>query len=219
MTRGGRTSGNDTKARRPPITLCGCRVEQSAVCDRSFSFSGHGLLFVNGRDLGPVPRLALARERSGEVQLLHCDTKWNVLGVSVHPDIRTAKKRAERFYPGISRAWRRTGYSQVQANRQLERIGANRTCAICRKPWWDVEGTIEVPKAGLTLCVGCVRGLYELSTETGSPTGIVSRPKQLGRLKGAIRVAASFDEPIADGGLALFEGTLGKPTQSTRGQA
>lgn len=67
-------------------------------------FIGHGLQFRGDREIGPVPRLALGRDRNGEVYLFHCDTRWNVKGAGGgYLTLRAAKQRAERFYPGISK--------------------------------------------------------------------------------------------------------------------
>lgn len=52
-----------------------------------------------------MPRLALGRAHNGQDYLLHCDARWNVKGVGGgYPGVRAAKERAERFYPGFSKA-------------------------------------------------------------------------------------------------------------------
>jgi hypothetical protein len=147
---------------KPPVVVGGCRVEQFAMRDRSLKFTGHGLLFSDSKEVGPVPRLALGRDRDGAVLLLHCDARWNVLGLAAYRNLLAAKKRAERFYPGISKSWLRTGYTKAQARRHLERSGANRKCTICGKPWWEVDKIIEVRKNKLVICVGCILKLHEL---------------------------------------------------------
>jgi hypothetical protein len=87
----------------PPPALAGCKVEQYAIRPRSVKYSGHSGLFVEGKELGPVPRMAICREKNG-LNLFYCDRRWNVLGSSgAHATIRSAKARAERAYPGISK--------------------------------------------------------------------------------------------------------------------
>jgi hypothetical protein len=125
------------------------------------------LLFSGDREVGPVPRLALARDRTG-VLLIHCDRRWNVIGFSGSPTVRAAKANAERFYPGISKAWKPTGYSRAQAKRALARMGPDRRCAICRKFWYDVEKMVEVARVKLVLCNVCVRDLNAFLTEADS---------------------------------------------------
>jgi len=89
---------------KPPVVLDGCRVEQFVLRDRSMKFRGQGRLFRGEKEVGPVPRLALARHRNNEVLLLHCNSRWQVLGVSGgHATVREAKRDAERFYTGISK--------------------------------------------------------------------------------------------------------------------
>ena len=75
--------------------------------------------------------------------------------------MRAAKADAERFYPGISKAWKRTGYTRAQARRALTRL-PNHRCAICRKFWHEVQQIVEVKKARLVLCDVCVRKLHAL---------------------------------------------------------
>lgn len=152
------------KRRKPPVVLDGCRIEQFALRDRSFRFSGHGLLSSRGKAVGPVPRLALGRDdRSGDVMVFLCDARWRVVGASgFWPTVREAKKRAERFYPGISRAWVRTGYTKGRARRQLDRMGANSRCSLCARFWFDVHKIVEVKTARFAICDVCVRELYEL---------------------------------------------------------
>jgi ClpX C4-type zinc finger len=151
------------KKSKPPVALEGCRVEQYAVRHRAMKFAGHGLLFRGDKEVGPVPRLALGRDRSNKVVLLHCDARWNVVGASGdYPNLRAAKKRAERFYPGISKAWVRTGYSRTDANRYWSGIGASQRCSVCARQWYDVERIVEIRKAKLSICDACIRELHAI---------------------------------------------------------
>jgi hypothetical protein len=45
-------------------------------------YSGHSSLFCDGKEVGPVARLAICRGDDGEVCLFHCDRRWNVLGIA-----------------------------------------------------------------------------------------------------------------------------------------
>jgi hypothetical protein len=158
---------------KPPVVLVGCRVEQYAVRPRSVRFAGHGQLFRGGRELGPVPKLALGRSREGEVLLLLCNAQWTVEFASGgYSTLRAAKQRTERLYPGISKVWVRTGYTKRQARRALERSGANQRCSICSKLWFEVEKMVEIRKAKLTICGTCVRELHALvSADNNHPSG------------------------------------------------
>ena len=148
---------------KPPVLLEGCRIEQYAVRHRSIKFAGHGLLFRDGKEVGPVPRLALGRDHNNKVVLLHCNARWNVLGVSPgYSSLRAAKKRAERFYVGISKSWTRTGYTKRQAQRLRDRMGANRKCSICSKSLFEVEKILEVKKPKFAICDVCICELFAL---------------------------------------------------------
>lgn len=58
----------------PPPLIEGARVLQYALLDRTVTYSGHSRLFVGGKEVGPVPRLAIGKAMSdGKVLLFHCD--------------------------------------------------------------------------------------------------------------------------------------------------
>jgi hypothetical protein len=153
---------------KPPVVLNGCRVEQFAIRDRSIKFRGQGLLFSGDREVGGVPRLALARDRHEEVVLLHCDARWQVLGISGgHATLREAKRAAERFYSGIAKRWMPTGYTKTQARRALDRVGGPRQCAVCLRPPHEVQAFVELKKRKLAICDACIRALYRLVSSKG----------------------------------------------------
>src|SRR5262245_29293341 len=105
---------------KPPIVIDECWIEQYAIRPRAIRFRGHGLMFRGGREVGSVPRLALGRGRDGQIHILHCDGRWKSrFGACGYATVREAKARAERIYPGISRHWRRTGYTARQGRRLL----------------------------------------------------------------------------------------------------
>ena len=89
----------------PPADLLGGRLLEYAVLADRVPYSGHSYLYVDGKELGPVPRLALSQLAEAEVLLAHCDDGWEVLGVAGYPSVVQAKKRAERIYPGVSACW------------------------------------------------------------------------------------------------------------------
>ncbi len=149
------------------LMLLRCRAHNQyeaqnyAIRDRSIKQSGHGWLFRGGKQVGPVPRLAICRGRDNELGLFHCDSRWRSLGVGWgYSGVREAKQRAERIYPGISRAWIRTGYTKRQATRYLDRTGGNLKCSLCLKKWYQVEQMVTVRR--LAICDGCIRNLAEL---------------------------------------------------------
>jgi hypothetical protein len=136
--------------------LAGCKVEQYAIRDRSMKYSGHSYLFRDGKEVGPVPCLAICRGDDAEILLFHCDRRWNVLGMAGdYANINAAKQRAERIYPGISAAWVKTGFTKRQVNQYLDRIGHNLRCAFCGKAWYQVERIVT--KGKNAICDACIR--------------------------------------------------------------
>ena len=94
------------KPSSPPPVLDSARVLNYVIIGEEIKFSGRSLLFVDGKELGPVPCLAICEEReTGGVLLFHCKSDWTVLGCSAHASISEAQKRAEHVYRGSSTRW------------------------------------------------------------------------------------------------------------------
>src|SRR5580692_4458202 len=92
----------------PIITLNDSALLCHAVLDESVGYTvGHGLFFVDGKEIGKVPRLAICKDKaSGLFTLYYCDKDWNPLGVATnYQSVDAAKHRAERLYPGSSTRW------------------------------------------------------------------------------------------------------------------
>ena len=101
--------GNPSATPPQAITLNDSVLLCHAVLDESVGYSmGHGLFFVDGKEIGKVPRLAICKDKaSGLFTLYYCDEDWNPLGVATdYRSIDSAKLRAERIYPGSSTRWR-----------------------------------------------------------------------------------------------------------------
>jgi hypothetical protein len=63
-------------------------------------------LFVDGKEIGRVPRLAICEEKSsGGVLLFRSDEEWNVLGCAGYESVARAKDRTEQIYPGFLKSW------------------------------------------------------------------------------------------------------------------
>lgn len=147
--------------RAPPPALAACLVEHYAIRDRSMKYSGHSSLYRDGKEVGPVPCLAICRGDEDEVLLFHCDRRWNVLGVAGgYANITAAKRRAEEIYPGISAAWVKTGFSRRQVKQYLDRIGHNLKCTFCGRAGHQVEGIVTKGKSAI--CHACVREVSEM---------------------------------------------------------
>jgi hypothetical protein len=148
----------------PPPTLLQSRVLAYATVSRSVPFSGRGLQFVGGKELGRVPRLALCQALEGSsFFLLHCSLGWRVLGSSEHRSRREAECRAARIYPGISALWTPTRVTRAQAEAHLAALWADLVCTFCGRRPYQVARIIQHRRA--RICDICVRECSEALRE------------------------------------------------------
>lgn len=120
----------------PPPVLASARVLEYAILDGSVGFSGKSRVFVESRELGRVPRLAIGEVlEAGDVLLLYCDEEWSVLAAAGYSSPAHAKARAERTYPGVSRLWVDSGVSLDEALAYVEEESRDFKCSFCgRRP-------------------------------------------------------------------------------------
>jgi hypothetical protein len=138
----------------PPVLDC-ARVIEFAVLDESVGYSGRTLLFVDGKELGQVPCLAICEGKKHEdVLLFHCDRDWTVLGCSAHGSVGEAKDRAEHIYPGLSARWVDAHVSDEEAERYLDEMFRDDRCSFCGKRADQVERLIQKDEA--RICDRCI---------------------------------------------------------------
>ncbi len=142
------------KSFKPPPLLFACRITHYVVRDQSIPFVGPTNLFVNGKELRAVPRLAIGEDK-GEYLLLHCGSSWNVRGVVAYGQLSNLKRSIERIYPGISKNWLRTGFSRQQVEGYRRRIWQGLECSFCRRFPDQFEQLVE--KRGVRICDICIR--------------------------------------------------------------
>jgi hypothetical protein len=147
----------------PPVIDCS-RLLCYAIVNHNVQFSGRTLLFVDGKELGQVPCLAICEEkRPSGVLLFHCDREWTTLGCSAHPSTAEAKAKAERIYAGISALWVDAGISQEAAESYLNKQFRNERCSFCDKRPDEVDqmfGKEDSGKHEVRICDGCVNEFY-----------------------------------------------------------
>jgi hypothetical protein len=160
----------------PPPVLLGCRVTYYALRSRRIPYSGHNNLFVDGKALGPVPRLAIADDRNKGVVLLHCSRGWSVRGIAGFDSLAEAKRAAEGSYPGISKAWVRTGVSKARADAYRRRVWKGQECSFCGRLPDQIEQMIA--KRGVRICDVCVRELGEMLSTGRQPSLRSKRAKR-----------------------------------------
>ena len=121
------------------------------------------LTFVDGVELGRVPRLAICQYRNtSEVLLFHCDSEWSVLGCGGFSSMEKAKQRAERIYPGIGAHWIDSPYTQEEVDRGVEELFGEKRCSFCGKSPVEFENPRFIGQAGVWICEPCVRSCHEL---------------------------------------------------------
>lgn len=145
---------------KPPPVLDCARVLEYAVLDDSVSFSGRTLLFVDGKELDPVPCLAICQNlNQAEILLFHCDSDWTVLGTGGYDSVSAAKNRAERIYPGVSSCWVSAHVSEREASKYLDEIWGDQRCSFCGKRPDEVEALVGRGKA--YICDRCIGEFHE----------------------------------------------------------
>ena len=143
----------------PPPVLVSCRVLESALLGRKVGYTGHSDVYSDGREVGPVPRLAIVEAlNGGEIMLLHCGRNWNVKAVAAYASVKGAKQRAERIYPGVSDQWKKSGVSKAQAKAYLARAWKGMECSFCSRRPDQVQHLIS--KGSTRVCDVCVREFY-----------------------------------------------------------
>jgi hypothetical protein len=93
------------------------------VLDESVGYTvGHGLFFVDGKEIGKVPRLAICKDKASELfTLYYCDKDWSPLGVATNYQSVDAEKH--RAIP----AHRLVGSTLVQMSGKTRLPGVRET--------------------------------------------------------------------------------------------
>jgi hypothetical protein len=118
--------------------------------------------------MGRVPRLVIAEFlRSPDIAILHCDRRWNVLGVQGgYKSVSEAEGRAERMYPGISAVWQKANVSRREARAAEQKVWEPWRCSFCSRIPPEFDGSLTLsPTTEARICHVCVTEIYEGSTE------------------------------------------------------
>ena len=123
------------KPRHAPPPALGCRrVLAYAVVDGSVQYAGRTLLFVDGKELGPVERLAICKSQDDpDFLLVYCNRDWDARGVSAFSSMAEAKAKAESIYPGLSSHWIAANVSEEAAEAYLDELFGDQRCGVCGK--------------------------------------------------------------------------------------
>ena len=155
-----------TETLKPPPTLASCRVVVYAIVDQSVSYSGHGRLFRNGEEVGPVPPLAIGQSLKGSgFRVFYCDRDWNIVFAEKQESLERAKASAEEIYPGVSALWLDAHVSEEEAAKHLEEIWGPHRCNFCGRTPLELQDVRMVEKNGARICASCVNAAYEALRE------------------------------------------------------
>ena len=80
---------------------------------------------------------------------------WNVRGVATYNRLSELKRSIERVYPGISRKWRRTGFSKQRTEAYRRKTWKGLDCSFCCRLPDEFEQMVE--RGGLRICDICIR--------------------------------------------------------------
>jgi len=137
----------------PPVLDC-ARVLRYVIIDKSIEFSGRSLLFVDGKELGEVPCLAICEEKkTGAVLLFHCTRDWTVLGCSAHESVTDAQVRAEGVYKGAFSRWVDANVSREAAEAYLDEMLGKDRCSVCGKRPDQVDSFVQ--RGSVRICNYC----------------------------------------------------------------
>ena len=145
----------------PPVLDC-ARVIEYAEVDASVRYTGRITVYVDGKELGPVPRLAICEnmDDASDLLLFYCDREWNVLGAGGGPSLEAVRETAERAYSGISAKWLKSNFSREEAKRHLDEHWGDQRCAFCGRTPNQVHFLVQ-GKTGARICDICVSELKE----------------------------------------------------------
>jgi hypothetical protein len=149
--------------RKPPPAIEQLRVLAYAFLPSTLPFAGTSILLKAGdgpfTPPGRVPRLALCSDKK-EVRLAFCDRYWRPVASRSYPGIASAKRAAQRAYPGSRGQWLKAGYTVADARSYIERIWARHRCLFCLKSPLDsgTDVTLFTMNRG-RICSACVQDL------------------------------------------------------------
>jgi len=161
----------------PPPTIATDRVLHYAILPKSIPCTpNHGLLYVDGNEIGKVPALAICESRQNKNLILHyCDKDWDSIAVSVHGSVDSAKLRAERIYPGSMALWRESNFSEEDAEKHLDRLYKDFHCSFCGKrgdlalQMFTSDNPIQPNAPPVHICADCVSE-FNSALSNNSPT-------------------------------------------------
>jgi hypothetical protein len=158
----------------PPPAIDSARVLAYAILDDSVQWTGRQKLTHDGKEVGPVPCLALCQNAWGDweqIHIFHCNGDWEVLGAGGAPTIEEAKASAERSYRGISPKWVFVNTPREQAREWIRKESADALCSFCDRIPAEMDKLISGKSA--TICNHCAAKYHALMGRDAKGTDAV----------------------------------------------
>lgn len=155
----------------PPPVLDFARVLAFAILDESVQWTGRQTLFHGGKEVGPVPCLALCKNTWGnhtDILLFHCNAEWEVLGASGAPSLEKAQASAENAYRGISAKWVMLNTSEEDAREWIRHNCADMLCSFCDRIPPEIKQLVHGESAAI--CNYCLSQLHNQMEDNGKTT-------------------------------------------------
>lgn len=152
--------------RIPPPLIATSRVLHYAIVDGEVRYTRSSVLYSGGKEVGPVPCLAISRNLVDDsVMLLHCDQDWNCLGASGSGSIEGVMNDANRLYEGIAAKWMRAPYSDVAFLKAFADDYESQRCSFCGRYHFEMDDAGMIQGTQARICTDCVERLHGVVLE------------------------------------------------------
>ena len=150
-------------ATAPPPALDSARVIAYALVGDSVQWTGRQKLLYGGKEVGPVPCLALCQNAFGDwkdIHIFHCTADWEVIAAGGASTVEEAQAIAEHAYRGISAKWVFLNTTEQEAREWIRNESADMLCSFCERIPAEMKKVIT-GKSG-SICNYCAAELHAL---------------------------------------------------------
>ncbi len=145
----------------PPPLISSSRVLFYAIVDSTVRFTPRNVLYVDGVELGAVPRLAVGKNLIDEdVFLLHCDAGWNSLGTSGSGDIDNVMAEANRRYDGLATKWIKSPYGELDVAKSIVDLYVDQRCSFCGRYHIELGASSMIEGKNAAICGECIERFH-----------------------------------------------------------
>jgi hypothetical protein len=150
------------KSTNPPLVLAMARVLAYAIVDTSVSFTGRQRLFVDGKLLGKVPKIALCQSMddsptAANVLIFYCNDAWDILGIVGAETLGVAQAEVERCYSGISKKWILMQTTEIEAREWIRTNSHDVKCAFCGR----FPSEVFMSHNSIVICKACIDEFHD----------------------------------------------------------